>query len=115
MRRLLRFAAALVAAATITAGGLTVPAAAATEEVTVRDIEFDPDPVRIEPGDTVRWTWEDAGHTVTGPGFDSGTRTAGSSFEWTFASAGTFEYGCEIHTGMNGTVQVGPEADPLPP
>jgi plastocyanin len=59
----------------------------------------------------VTWTNNDsAQHTVTqdpaGSGFASGALTPGSTFENTFDTAGTFEYFCEIHPSMTGTVVV---------
>ncbi|GAB5399889.1 MAG: hypothetical protein Aureis2KO_14740 [Aureisphaera sp.] len=71
----------------------------------------------IEPGDTVRWTWDDgAPHTVTSiagqsvESFDSGTLTGiGQTFEFTFNTVGVNDYRCEIHPGtMFGTITVEP-------
>ena len=73
--------------------------------------------VTIESGDTVRWTWDDAApHTVTNisgqsvEDFDSGTLTGvGQTFEFTFTTAGTNDYRCEIHpVTMFGTITVEP-------
>lgn len=111
MRRLILFVATLALAA----GGLALPARAeALAHVTVRDVEFDPGYVRIEPGDRVRWTWEDGGHSVTSATFDSGAQPAGAVFEKQFHDAGTFDYRCQLHSGMTGTVQVGEPTMPEP-
>ena len=111
MRRLILFVATLALAI----GGLALPARAeALVPVAVRDVEFDPAFVRIEPGDRVRWTWEDGGHSVTSATFDSGARPAGAVFEKQFHDAGTYDYRCQLHSGMTGRVQVGEPLVPEP-
>jgi len=47
-------------------------------------------------------------HTVTADdnSFDSGNIGAGGSYSRTFSVAGTFNYHCTIHAGMNGKVVV---------
>ena len=82
---------------------------------------FTPDPVFIAPGDTVEWTWDFGGHSVTSgtPAvpdgmFDSGLQAAGFIFSFTFPSAGTFPYFCTRHGAMmTGTVNV-VDASPTP-
>ena len=85
---------------------------------------FDPDPVNIAVGDTVRWTWGSSGHSVTSgqpcqadsqfcspndmncsPGSLS---NAGTVYQHTFATAGTYSYHCLAHCllGMTGVVNV---------
>ena len=91
---------------------------------------FLPDSVTIQAGDTVMWTWKDGGHSVTSgyPGqpsgmFDSGVRSAGFTFSFTFQNAGTFLYYCTPHgacCGMTGVVTVAaatptPTQTPIPP
>lgn len=101
-------------------------AAAATINVTVAPggaLIFSPNIVTIQPGDTVKWTWQDAHHTVTSgiPGvptgeFDSGIQNSGSTFSFTFSDPGTFKYFCEPHglcCGMTGSVIVA-SASPTP-
>jgi plastocyanin len=68
------------------------------------------------PGTTVTWTNEDnVPHTVMSgtrdnPSdlFDSGNVEPGEVFTYTFDEAGTYDYFCSIHPGMNGTVIVEP-------
>lgn len=93
------------------------PASAAEAAVSVTNTGFSPADVRIEPGDSVAWTWKDGGHTVTADGgaFSSGERGAGATFGHTFTDAGTFAYRCTLHDFMKGTVQVGPPPPPPPP
>jgi plastocyanin len=85
---------------------------------------FNPSSVMIHVGDTVMWTWDFGGHTVTSgssctadngfcspnnascsTGSTSGTQ---ATYSHTFASAGTFPYFCVPHCGggMTGSVVV---------
>lgn len=69
----------------------------------------------IISGDTVRWTWTTASHTVENtPGssvetFDSGfIGPIGSTFEYTFTIVGDNNYFCGVHgaASMSGTITV---------
>lgn len=87
-------------------------ARAATVEVTVRNFEFVPATVSIQPGDTVVWTAVQGAHDVVA---DDGSFSSGSvkSAPWTFShkftAEGTFRYVCSPHQGlgMEGTIVVG--------
>jgi plastocyanin len=94
---------------------LAAPAgtSAATATVRVGDDFFNPEVVRVAPGDSVDWVWEGANqHTVTTykdqtENFDSGIRTSGT-YSRTFSRRGRFRYFCEIHpVTMRGAVEVG--------
>jgi plastocyanin len=78
--------------------------------VTMEGIAFKPAEITIKAGDTVTWTNEDSvGHDVTGDDFKSGAAGGlgnGDTFEHTFDTAGTFDYVCTVHPGMEGTVKV---------
>ena len=72
---------------------------------------FDPSAVDIGAGGSVNFTWgSSVTHNVT---FDnppasvpnSGDRSSGT-FTVTFTTAGTYNYHCSIHSGMNGVVTV---------
>jgi plastocyanin len=80
---------------------------------------FSPNPISIQRGDNVTWTNNDfLPHTVTsgtpdrigtdeaGQEFDSGFLGTRSSFTHTFEERGEFEYFCELHPNMIGTVDV---------
>jgi plastocyanin len=85
---------------------------------------FDPNPLTISlassTGGTVQWFNDD--HTTSSYGssavihnitadagsFTSNELQAGSSFEATFDSPGTYAYHCSIHPTMKGTVTVTP-------
>jgi len=67
----------------------------------------------ISAGDTVIWTFADSQpHTVTSDtgAFDSGAQQVGGTFQFTFNTAGTFNYHCTVHglpgQGMHGTITV---------
>ena len=84
-------------------------AISATRTVTIGDNFYDPDTLTIDLGDTVTWINSGTapeGHTVTGSAFDSGVIEEGGSFSQRFASAGVFDYICELHDDMTGTVVV---------
>jgi plastocyanin len=85
---------------------------------------FDPDPVNISVGDTVRWTWGSSGHSVTsGPPCAADSQycspddmncasfilnNQGFVYTHTFSQAGAYSYYCSAHCffGMTGTVNV---------
>lgn len=79
-------------------------------EVSLKDIQFGPSEVTVSVGDTVTWTNEDSvDHDVTADSFSSGEAgglAGGDTFEHTFDEAGTFDYVCTVHPGMEGTVVV---------
>jgi plastocyanin len=79
----------------------------------MQNTAFNPSEITIQVGMTVRWTNEDGfDHTVTSGvrGSPSGmfdeTVSPGGTFSFTFQQAGTYDYFCRFHAGMNGTVIV---------
>lgn len=78
------------------------------------DLLFQPNPVRVDIGDTVEWVNRDSiPHTVTSSQnipadeqFDSGVITPNSTFERTFTEAGEYLYSCILHPNHAGTVLV---------
>ncbi|MGE0600378.1 MAG: plastocyanin/azurin family copper-binding protein [Dehalococcoidia bacterium] len=91
----------------------TQPAAQAkTVTVQLADQSFSPSSLTIRAGDTVKWQWGgDIPHSVTSRGgFASdpaGIKSSGS-YSFTFASAGVYQYFCQVHeaSGMTGTITV---------
>ena len=79
---------------------------------------YDPSIVKIEKGDTIKWTVFDRGnnirHTITSDSglFDSGIMTrppppsSPPTFSYTFDQGGTYNYHCKIHSWMSGSVIV---------
>jgi plastocyanin len=103
--------------ATVTAGlafalapMAATPVRAATEHVVdIRDMAFAPGTLTIAVGDTVTWTNSDSmPHTATSEddAFDSGNLDQGQSFSFTFNEPGTYEYRCDYHSDMTGTIVV---------
>ncbi|MGI0059712.1 MAG: cupredoxin domain-containing protein, partial [Nitrosotalea sp.] len=79
---------------------------------------FSPNPLTVAPGTTVTWKNIDTvSHYVTsgkpsdettGSVFDSGNLIKpGSTYQFTFANAGTYDYFCSVHPWMTGQVIVG--------
>ncbi|HEV2200242.1 MAG TPA: multicopper oxidase domain-containing protein [Bryobacteraceae bacterium] len=86
-----------------------------TSTVHIVDFQFNPDPVTIKAGDTVKWVWDNSNHSTRSDTniWDSGVQNAGATFSHTFPAAGNFPYYCAVHggpggAGMHGTVVVNP-------
>ena len=100
-------------AAACSAKGAATATAASTVKV-VADSQkqgaYQPDPVTVQAGQSVTWTWEDQGnqHSVSADdgSFESCLQGAGATFTTTFTTAGTYAYHCSIHPQMKGTVTV---------
>lgn len=71
---------------------------------------FTPTRLTIRVGTTVTWkNMSSVPHTVTsddGTTFDSGTFPVGATFHFTFKTAGTFSYHCNIHPYMRSMIIV---------
>jgi plastocyanin len=95
-----------------TDGPDAVDAPSAEASVGVKDSRFDPTDIEIAAGGTVTFTNNDPyDHTITSAAdssieFDSGAIGQDATFEQTFDTAGTYEYFCEIHPTMRGTITV---------
>lgn len=78
--------------------------------VTMSNLAFSPAAITVAPGSMVMWTnKDDAPHTITSKGggaLKSKTLQKGSSFSYTFATAGVYAYYCSVHPNMMGTVTV---------
>ena len=88
------------------------PARAATVDVSIVDLQFQPSTINVQIGDTVTWTNNGAfTHTVTSDGgsgpLNSGSLGTGGTYSFTFLSDGTYNYHCTFHISMKGTVTVG--------
>ena len=107
--------------ATVAAGGTATVNWSAVEEggaptiVTLSGTSFSPSNVTIPVGGTVRWVVSNGSHTVTpdNPGqtgvwSGTGLLDPGQQFEFTFTTAGEFDYHCIPHEslGMTGTITV---------
>lgn len=93
------------ASPTAPSGGTTARA------LTIRDFAFSPRLLTVPVGTSVRATNEDeATHDWTSDTgvWRSGDLDTGQSFAFTFRTSGTFDYLCERHPQMTGTVTVTP-------
>jgi plastocyanin len=80
------------------------------QSVAIKDFEYAPKDLSVEAGTEVEWTNEDsADHNVI---FDGDTPQDIENLEQdqsgtvTFEEAGTFDYVCSYHPGMEGSVEV---------
>ena len=80
--------------------------------IKVIDNSYSPTGLQVPADTTVTWVWEGSfphsvSGTFNGETVESGVLEAGGEFEFTFASAGVFEYQCSVHgAAMSGTVTV---------
>lgn len=90
----------------------TTAPASKTVPGSVVSFGYDPNPITVSVGDTIRWTNNSAiPHTVTSSGnWDSGNLASGANFSKVFDTPGTFDYFCTIHGAgvMSATVVVSP-------
>ena len=116
MRWAIAAIAASALAAAVAIASLYTPAPVVTVEIinegtTPDEATYEPATITIQPSTTVVWKNTDASaHTVTSrspsAAFDSGVMIPGAEFEFTFDDSRTYEYYCEIHPVMVGTVSV---------
>ena len=110
--RAIRFALAMAVLLVLGMGSVAqaAPAGAKTVEVTIVNFTYSPNPITVDPGDSIRWTNLDtAAHSAVSvnPGFISAVIGQGQSTTVIFNDAGTFEYVCAVHgASMKGTVIV---------
>jgi plastocyanin len=77
--------------------------------VDVLNTAFVPNHLTVRPGTEIVWKFGgDDAHTVTeyDGGFDSGVLAPGAEYTLTFDEPGEYEYYCELHHGMYGTIVV---------
>lgn len=77
--------------------------------VSIEDLFFDPATIEVEVGTTVTWTNNgEVDHTATAEDdtFDSGIMEPGATYSFTFEQEGEYDYLCEVHPDMRGTVTV---------
>lgn len=108
----IRLAAGILALGSVVAGGgvaLAQEAQPAGQSVSIIDFAFNPATLTVPVGARVTWTNNgQAPHTAssTADAFDSGRLAPGASFSFTFSTAGSFPYICNIHPQMRGTITV---------
>jgi plastocyanin len=68
---------------------------------------FVPTTITVKKGTTITWTNRDVTmHTVTGSGWDSGNIDKNGTYARKFDTVGSFDYHCNLHPVMQGTVNV---------
>lgn len=80
-------------------------------QINIADLAFKDQNIKIKKGTKVVWTNNDqSAHTVnsSGPGgsLNSGLFSNGETFELVFNDAGAFDYHCEVHPFMEGSITV---------
>jgi plastocyanin len=80
-------------------------------DIDAPDNVFTPAEIIISPGTTVTWHNRDTvAHNIKSAdgvfGVDAGPFGSGASYSFTFRKAGTFDYTCTFHAGMDGDVRV---------
>lgn len=91
------------------AGGTGGTGGPGTNEVFIQGLAFNPASITVAAGTTITWTNKDAiTHTVTSDSklWDSGSVGPNGTFSFTFATAGTFPYHCNVHPSMTASVTV---------
>jgi plastocyanin len=98
---------------------LAAPANAAIDwSTTVVDFSFRPPERDIAVGDSVTWTFGEAGHNSTSVAGQpdswrsaaGGTNPVGGTFTHTFDTPGRYQYLCTVHPFMKGVIQAGTDA-----
>lgn len=83
---------------------------ASSNTIDIYNMAFKPATLTVKSGTKITWTNSDGyAHTVTaddGAAFSSGNLAAGATFSFTPSAAGTFNYHCNIHSGMTATIVV---------
>jgi plastocyanin len=100
---------AILAAAMPLAALVARPARAASHQVLIKGMKFDPRELTVAAGDSVTFLNEDnAPHTATARdgSFDTGRLAKGESAEVSFGRAGSFDYFCAVHPMMKATITV---------
>ena len=91
-------------------GEKTSGAAAATTVKQTDSLKFDPNSSSIKAGDVIEWdNGSGVAHNVTFDDFasiTSDTMNSGDKFQVKFTKAGTYQYHCTFHPGMDGSITV---------
>lgn len=93
---------------TTTGGGSAVEVvdcagATIAEEIVTDGFAFSPTAITIAPGDVIRFTPESSAHNISGDGWSS---EFGATTCFAFADAGAYDFVCDAHPTMTGTVTV---------
>jgi methionine-rich copper-binding protein CopC len=92
-------------------------AAGAVVEISIENLQFIPNRVKVEKGTTVRWTNRDTvAHTIFVTDLETESRVInpGESYQFTFSQDAFLGYICGIHPFMTASLLVGAAVDPFP-
>jgi plastocyanin len=91
-------------------GAISVPAHAATIQVTIDQVAYAPVEIQAKVGDTIEWTNKDiVAHTATVRGDWDVMVLPNKSARLVVKKAGAFDYFCRFHPNMKGRMTVAPE------
>jgi plastocyanin len=94
----------------VSSGSDEADAAGEGAQVLIADFAFDPQDITVEVGQPVTFiNSDDAPHTATADdekSLDTGRLELDDEGELTFKEAGTYDYFCDFHPFMKGTVEV---------
>ena len=96
-------------ARTATKGRGQAESAADNITVHIDGMQFEPSIITVKPGTTVTWVHNsNMPHTVNGGAGEMRSKTMykGQTYSFTFDKAGSFDYSCDFHPGMKGSVVV---------
>ena len=88
---------------------LTTAKSPGANEVWMQNTTFVPATKTIKVGTTITWTNKDTDtHDVKSSSgvFSSPSMNLNATFSYTFSTAGTYNYSCAFHAGMDGTIIV---------
>ncbi|MCU1603436.1 MAG: blue (type 1) copper domain protein, partial [Frankiales bacterium] len=83
--------------------------AATGNAIQIKGFAYSPATLKAKVGETITVTNEDSSvHTITASdkSFDSGDLAKGKAFTFTIKKAGSYDYICDIHQYMKGTITV---------
>ena len=92
------------------AGILSVPAQAATIQITITKLVFDPVTVEAKVGDTIEWINKDViAHTATARNGDWNVMIGpNKTARLVLKKAGSVDYYCRFHPNMKGKLSIAP-------
>jgi len=92
-------------------GSPTSGATAATKVQETDALKFNPASSSVKVGDVVEWdNSSSVAHNVTFDAYSNITSSnlnSGDTYQVKFTKAGTYQYHCTIHPGMDGSIKVG--------
>ena len=101
------FLAVLFTACSSNTGNSTDATNSATPAVSIENSSFKPANITVRKGATVKWTNNDTTvHNIKASAFNCPDLEKGETFEFTFTTAGTYDYSCGIHPTMKGKILV---------